>query len=84
MRWCLPTSSGRTRVGRPVPLSDVDIAVLLRETCTRQEAFDLRLEIIGGLMRIFGADDVDVIVLNEAPLALQYRVLRDLPVKLCE
>jgi len=70
--------------GEARPLSDVDIAVPLRETCTRQEAFDLRLEIIGGLMRIFGADDVDVIMLNEAPLALQYRVLRDLPVKLCE
>jgi predicted nucleotidyltransferase len=63
--------------GEAGPLSDIDIAVLLRETCTRQEAFDLRLEIIGGLMRIIGADDVDVIVLNEAPLALQYRVLRD-------
>ena len=59
------------------PLSDIDIVVLLRANCTCQEAFDLRLEYIGGLMRIFGEDDVDVIVLNEAPLALQYRVLRD-------
>jgi predicted nucleotidyltransferase len=63
--------------GEAGPLSDIDIAVLLRAPCTRQEAFDLRLKIIGGLVRVLGTDDVDVIVLNEAPLALQYRVLRD-------
>ena len=37
----------------------------------------MRLEIIGGLMDILRINDVDVIVLNQAPLALGYRVLRD-------
>lgn len=40
-------------------------------------SFDMRLEIIGDLMGILRIKDVDVVLLNQAPLALRYRVLRD-------
>lgn len=57
--------------------SDVDIAVLLRAQTDRDRYFDLRLEIMGGVGDILAADDIDVVVLNEAPPALAYAVLRD-------
>lgn len=63
--------------GQGGPLSDVDVAVLLADTLDEDAVFDMRLEIIGGLMDIFHTNDVDVVVLNQAPLALRFRVLRD-------
>jgi hypothetical protein len=63
--------------GRAGPLSDVDVAVLLAGAPTDDRCFGARLEIIGGLMDILHANDVDVLVLNQAPAALRYRVLRD-------
>ena len=63
--------------GRAGPLSDVDVAVLLTGRPNDDYCFDRRLEIMGGLMDILPAEDVDVAILNQAPLALRYRVVRD-------
>lgn len=57
--------------------SDVDIAVLLAGQPDDDHCFDMRLEIIGGLMDILNVNDVDVLILNQAPPALRYAVLRD-------
>ncbi len=57
--------------------SDIDIAVLLAGDRDDEECFDIRLEIIGGLMKILNTNDVDVLILNQAPPALAYAVLRD-------
>jgi len=59
------------------PLSDVDVAVLLTGAPDSQHCLDRRLEIIGGLMELLHVNDVDVVILNQVPLALRYRVLRD-------
>jgi uncharacterized protein len=58
------------------PLSDVDVAVLLDERAC-QDLFRARLRIIAELTGVLGTNDVDVIVLNETPLTLNYRVMRD-------
>ena len=63
--------------GRAGPLSDVDVAVLLAGRLNDDNCFDRRLEITGGLTDILPAEDVDVAILNQAPLALRYRVVRD-------
>jgi predicted nucleotidyltransferase len=63
--------------GKAGPLSDVDIAVLLEDMPDADTCFDLRLEIIGGMMRILQTNDVDVVILNQAPLTFQYQVVRD-------
>jgi predicted nucleotidyltransferase len=63
--------------GQAGPLSDIDVAVLLAGQPDDSRCFDMRLEIIGGLIDILRADDVDVAILNQTPLALRYRVLRD-------
>ena len=59
------------------PLSDVDIAVLLAGDPDAKRCFEMRLQLIGGVMDLLHFNDVDVIILNQAPLALRYRVLRD-------
>jgi uncharacterized protein len=57
--------------------SDVDVAVLLADHPDDDRCFDARLEVIGGLMEILNTDEVDVLILNQAPPALAYAVLRD-------
>lgn len=60
--------------GTAGPLSDVDVAVLLRQN---SDLFQRRLDLIAALAEVVGSDAADVVVLNEAPVALAYRVLRD-------
>lgn len=56
------------------PLSDVDIAVLF----IPGEAINLETElaIMGDLADITGEDDINVVVLNKAPLTVQFEVLK--------
>jgi predicted nucleotidyltransferase len=63
--------------GQAGPLSDVDVAVLLAGQPDDGHCFDVRLEVIGGLMDILHSNNVDVAILNQVPLALRYRIVRD-------
>lgn len=63
--------------GRAWAHSDVDVAVLLEGRPDDDRCFDMRLEVIGGLMDVLHTNDVDVLILNQAPPALRYAVLRD-------
>jgi predicted nucleotidyltransferase len=56
------------------PLSDVDIAVLF----IPGEEINLKTElaIMGDLADITGEDDINVVVLNKAPLTVQFEVLK--------
>lgn len=58
--------------GRPGPLSDVDVALLLDSNDEESE-----LELTAAIARTIAPMRADVVVLNDAPLALSYRVLRD-------
>lgn len=64
-------SEARGTAGRR---SDVDVAVLLREDA---DVARRHLELIAAAGEAIGGRDADVVVLNEAPAALGYRVLRD-------
>ncbi len=59
------------------PLSDIDVAVLLRPTVAAERYLDARLQCMHDMANILQRNDVDIVILNEAPLALGYRVLRD-------
>lgn len=71
---------GSAARGKAGPLSDVDVAVLLAEDGDRFARF---LEVVGEVARVVGPERADVVLLNEAPVALAYRVLRDGRVLLC-
>jgi predicted nucleotidyltransferase len=63
--------------GQANTLSDIDIAVLLGGRPDSAHCFEARLQIMGELMDILHANEVDVAILNQTPPALSYRVLRD-------
>jgi len=63
--------------GRANPLSDVDVAVLLADRLSPAEQGQARLRLVGDLMGVLQREDVDLVVLNSAPLLLRHRVLRD-------
>jgi predicted nucleotidyltransferase len=55
------------------PLSDVDVAVYLDDAVDPVTA---RLELIGAVTKHLGTDEVDLAVLNRAPIALLGRILQ--------
>jgi uncharacterized protein len=57
--------------GEPKPLSDVDIAVYLEDGAN---ALTTKLQLIGAITHVLGIDEVDVVILNEAPLSLVGRI----------
>lgn len=63
--------------GSAGPLSDVDVAVWADPGLGRAERFDLRLELIGGATAALRTEEVDLVVLNDAPPLLRHRALRD-------
>jgi predicted nucleotidyltransferase len=55
------------------PLSDVDIAVYL-DSCTDQA--EVKLDIIGSLSDALKTDEIDLVILNNAPISLVGRILK--------
>lgn len=64
---------GGAAAGRLRPLSDVDVAVYLEETLDPVAG---RLETIGAVTTHLGTDEVDVVVLNTAPISVAGRILQ--------
>jgi uncharacterized protein len=58
--------------GKQMLLSDVDIAIYLKEPTDVQEK---KMEILGALIDILQTDEIDLVVLNNAPLPLKMRIL---------
>ena len=52
--------------------SDVDLAVLLGPSLPRERHGEIRIQLIGDLMSVFESNDVDVVILNDAPPLLTY------------
>jgi hypothetical protein len=57
-------------------LSDLDIALLLRPDLPREAMWRLGLRLDVEVCDVLGTDDVDVVVLNTAPLEAQFEVIR--------
>ncbi len=57
--------------GSTSPFSDLDIAVYLAGA----ELADKRMEILGDLIDIFKTDEIDLVILNTAPLTLRMNIL---------
>lgn len=58
------------------PLSDVDVAVYLKERRSRHQRFQRRLELMGKVEGVLKASDkVDLIVLNDVALLLRFNVI---------
>jgi hypothetical protein len=67
---------GSLAAGTAHALSDVDVAVLFDDVVSPAEVGALRLRMVSDLIHLLRRDDVDMVVLNRAPLLLRHRVLR--------
>jgi uncharacterized protein len=63
--------------GNPGPLSDVDIAVWHDPDLDSRDRFDLRLSLASDAGRALRTDEVDVVMLNDAPPLMRQRAIRD-------
>jgi predicted nucleotidyltransferase len=68
---------GSVATGRARRDSDIDVGVLVSDKVMRGDPFQYRLELMTDLMSILKRDDVDLILLNEAPPLLAHRVLKN-------
>jgi len=68
---------GSLVTGRSRPDSDVDIAVLVSDHVIQDDPFRYRLELMTGLMAVLRRNDIDLILLNQAPPLLAHRVLKN-------
>ncbi|MEZ0537165.1 nucleotidyltransferase domain-containing protein [Caldicellulosiruptoraceae bacterium PP1] len=59
------------------PLSDIDIAVLFNNKLTNQEIDNFEEEIYSKLTTLLKTEEIDLIVLNKAPLSVQYGVIKN-------
>jgi len=57
------------------PLSDLDFAILLSKQLTKRQRFDKHLELIGIFNNLFRTDEIDLIILNDAPLRFCFTIL---------
>ena len=63
--------------GEAGPLSDVDIAVWHEPDLDRDQSWDLQLSLIGAACDALKTNEVDVVMLNQAPPLFQHRAIRD-------
>ena len=59
---------------KPMPLSDVDIAIYLSEGV---DVVERKMEILGKLMMLLETDEIDLVILNTAPLTLKMKILEN-------
>ena len=73
---------GSQSEGPAGPLSDIDIAVLLRPDRLKERGMakdrwsDPQIDLIGDLCRLFHRNDVDVVILNQATPLLMHQVVK--------
>jgi uncharacterized protein len=63
--------------GNPGPLSDVDIAIWHDPGLDARGRFDLQLDLAGEITSLLGTDEVDLVLLNNAPPLLRHRAIRE-------
>lgn len=61
--------------GRQTPVSDIDLAILLDRSFPPVRYFEKKLELLAITTSVLKTDEVDLVIVNEAPPALAYRVL---------
>ncbi|MHA1579690.1 MAG: type VII toxin-antitoxin system MntA family adenylyltransferase antitoxin [Candidatus Freyarchaeota archaeon] len=63
--------------GEPTKFSDIDVGVILDKRVPREKYLDITLELMDEISRFLRFPDVDVRVLNEAPVVFRFGVVRD-------
>jgi predicted nucleotidyltransferase len=67
---------GSVAEGKEGKLSDVDIAVFLDESLSKKQRFHLQLKLMCELTSILKTDKVDLVIMNDVPLSLNYEIIK--------
>jgi hypothetical protein len=69
---------GSTAKGEESKLSDIDIAILVdEEKLPKELSYRYKANVITELMKVLRTEKVDLVILNESPLFLCFRVIHD-------
>lgn len=62
--------------GSAGPLSDIDVAILLDKKLTKEDRQKLQLEFIGEISSILKTERIDLVVMNDSPIDLNYEIIK--------
>lgn len=71
------TLIGSQAAGAAGPLSDIDVAIWLDPLLPRERHAELRRDLTLAAVDALGTDEVDIVILNDAPPLLRHRAMRD-------
>ena len=58
------------------PLSDLDFGVLVSGKVDKQKRFDKHLDLIGMFNEVLKTDEVDLIMMNDAPMRFSHNIIK--------
>lgn len=66
---------GSLAAGKQTPDSDIDLAVILDQDFPTGRYFEKKLKLLSTITSLLKTDEVDLVILNQAPPSLSYRIL---------
>jgi len=67
---------GSSATGKVNPLSDIDIAVQIRDSISVKDKLELQLHLLSELTSIFNTDKIDLIIMNDVSISLNYEIIK--------
>ena len=67
---------GSLATGALKPLSDLDFGILVTKKLSKQKRFDKHLDLIGIFNTVLGTDEVDLVLMNDAPMRFSYNIIK--------
>jgi predicted nucleotidyltransferase len=63
--------------GRITPISDIDIAVYLKDIKDEIDVFNIKLELLTTLSEVLNTEEIDIVILNNTPLPLKAKIIQN-------
>ena len=67
---------GSLATGDLKPLSDLDFGILVSGKLDKQKRFDKHLDLIGKFNEVLKTDEVDLIMMNDAPMRFSHNIIK--------
>jgi predicted nucleotidyltransferase len=67
---------GSLATGDLKPLSDLDFGILVSRKLDKRKRFDKHLELIGMFNEVLMTDEVDLVMLNDAPMRFAHTIIK--------
>ena len=69
-------SFGSLATGNLKPLSDLDFGILVSSKLGKQKRFDKHLDLIGKFNEVLRTDEVDLVMMNDAPMRFSHNIIK--------